>query len=697
MILQDVLIPARRFEVDIVLGPHDGLSLIEQYIARAIALGAATVDAVARTLTLPDRMVLEAAVDLLSRGLVEVRHDGNLAVNGRLLAAMGDPAAPTKDWFLPFQSARLPEPRTVTLIQDLVAGEVFSLPYGPLDRERLPAMPPNESVPGLEDIPLATLVATVTSKLRAERRARTRDATSQDDLRDAALPRDARILSVRLARGATGGESSGAVAVRGMWILARVAVTARGSDEPPRVAIVEPSAMPPHVRKSIADALDDLWTRGYARGAGQFFDRIEASRDEWEEERPRFVAATNVVQRMRSLLAEIADNRDAIHQELSELEDAVSNGAEHLAAFSADANLVMGTSGTFTEAALDALASAEEQVVLACPWIGRIGRDPVWRDSIQDAVARGVKVALVWGIDGGTPAEDEASWQAIRALIRNAGPRGGIILANRGACSHAKLIVCDASWALATSCNFLNAAPERARREVGVRIRTNNGVVPLGLQSVLAWARRLIPDHAARDRCVDAPALFGLREFRPDVAIAHDPIAPPNPYFGNVGFETWRSAWEARVTELEKLEGRTGSTVVPVYDGEHRDLLVRAIEQARERVLIESHRVGGYGLTEPVLEALLAARRRGVKVVIRHGADVAPEPVARERLDGLEAAGANVGSIDTHAKILVHDDWAVISSFNFLSADSGQRGAHELGLRVRDPRIVDAIWAGAAP
>ncbi|MGE0789762.1 MAG: phospholipase D-like domain-containing protein [Sandaracinaceae bacterium] len=690
MNLQEVLIPARRFEVEIVLGPHDGLSLIEQYIVRAIALGARTVESVAGTLALPDRLVLEAGVDLLSRGLIEVRADGSLGANDRLLQAMGDPATPTKDWFLAFQSARVPEPRTVTLVQDLVAGEVFSLSHGPLNRERLPAMPQNERVPALADIPLAGLVTAVTSRLRAERLAR--NLPKADDLRDTALPRDARILNVRLARAAA--EGSGAVTVRAMWILARVAVTERGANEPPRVTIVEPNGLSPQVRRSIRDTLDDLWIRGYARGPGQFFARIEASAEEAEEERPRFAAASNVVQHMRSLLSQTIDDHATTHRELSDLELTVADTAEQLATYWGDASLIVGTAATFRDAALEALREAKNQVVLACPWIGRMGRDPAWRQAIEGAVSRGVKVVVIWGIDDGLPAGDDPSWQAVCTLVRGEWA-GRVILTNRGARSHAKLIACDATWAVVSSCNFLNAAPERTRREVGVRVQMKDRVVPLALQTVLAWARRLIPDQAARDRCVDAPALFGLREFRPDLPIVRDPIHPPNPLFGNVGFETWRKAWDARIAELENVARATAS-VVPIYDGEHRDLLVRAIEQVRERLLVESHRVSPYGLTEPIFKALLAARARDVALVIRYGTDETLEPIARERLDLLAAAGAQIATLDTHAKILLHDDWAVVSSFNFLSADPGQRGAHELGLRVRHSDVVDALWHGTA-
>lgn len=695
MSLQSVLIPARRFDVEVMLGPHDGLGIVEQNILRAIALGAGSVELVGNVLKLPAPLVLDAAMDLLSRGLVEQRDGGSLEIGASVREAMGDPDAPKADWFLSFGSARMHDPHPIGLVQDLVAGEVFALPFIPVDRPGLPVMPRSDDVPPLREIPLATLSRAAISAIRAHRRRR---SAREDELRDAPLPRDSRVLDVRLARTASAGAGTGGeVEMRARWIPALVRVTNRGQAEPPRVAIVEPHALPPHVRTAISTALDELWLREYGRGQGQFFARMRPSVEETLEDEtpPHLVTSEPLLRRMASVLEESSDRPQDIHEELTDLDEQVTETAELLAPFAGSSELVVGTSATFRDAAFEALATANEQVVLACPWVGQMGRDSSWQDAIRHAMARGIKVVLVWGIDGELLDDGETSWRALLALARE-DDAGGLVFANRGASSHAKLIACDLSWAIATSCNYLNASPGRERREVGLRIRTVDRTVPLALQSVLGWARRRIPDHRAGDRCVGSPALFGLREARPDVLVESEQVLPPNTLWGAIGINTWRDGWRKRLDYLRALVGSSGSVVVPVLDGEHRDLLVRSIEQARRRLLIESHRASGYGLTEPVVEALRDALDRGVQVVLRHGTDEAPEAGTQERLDALQAVGARVVALDTHAKVLVHDDWAVVSSFNFLSADPGRRGAHELGLRTNDVTVANALWSAAA-
>lgn len=65
-------------------------------------------------------------------------------------------------------------------------------------------------------------------------------------------------------------------------------------------------------------------------------------------------------------------------------------------------------------------------------------------------------------------------------------------------------------------------------------------------------------------------------------------------------------------------------------------------------------------------------------------------------LDGtgfeIAAGGAATAGLPSHAKVLVCDEWAIVSSYNFLSADPGLRSAHELGLQVFDDAAVDFLW-----
>jgi hypothetical protein len=696
VLLQDVLIPARRFEVEVVLGPHDGLSILEQHVLRAVGMGSPTVEAVAALLAIPARMSLDAAVDLLARGLIDVEVNGKLRLPEVVSRAMGDPTHPESGWFLGFQSAHLPETQSVSLVQDLVAGEVFSPPRGtPFGRDRLPTMPESTQIPAVDEIPLATLLPAVNQAMLA---ARGDSAQVSSDLDATPLPRDARVLDVRVRRGTlSSGGSGGPVAVRGIRVMAQVRVTERGADEPPRVSIVEPARIPMHVRRSIASALDGLWARGFGRGAGQFFERLrtpvgDGSADEVTTE----VSPGPALARIGALLADDVRPVVELHSEITAVEDGARAAAEHLAAHAANANLLVGNAGTFVDLATAALSTATHQVLLACPWVGQLRRSEKMRAAVRKAVGKGVNVVIVWGISDARASQDDDGPRAVEG-IRDEDALGALVLADRAASSHAKAIVCDADWMVVSSCNFLNAPPDRPTREVGLRVQLNeDGSVPLALQATLSWARRLIPDHRIQDRCLDDPVFFGRRGARPLLTLTAEAVLPPNLAFGDAGVSVWRAAWLRRFNGLRDAVARAESAVVPVKDAEHRDLLVRAIANASNRLLIESHRVTAHGLSEFVCASLVGAAQRKVEVRLRYGTGTDIDPTTHQRLADLRDAGISIAASDTHAKVLVCDEWAVVSSHNFLSVDPSARSAHELGLRVHAPALVDEVWAGSS-
>lgn len=688
---QQVLVPCRRFEVEVVLGPHDGLSIIEQTILRLAAVGRATVDEVAALLHIPPRMVLDASVDLLARGLVDVQLDGTLLAVPEVVEAMGEPASPKKDWFAAFQSGNVPEAATVHLVQDLVAGEVFRYPRVPLlERERLPIMPENAEIPSVDEIPLATLLAAVTRALLAFRS----ESAFGDDLHADAVPRDARVLQVKLRRTGASGPPAHLLTQRAL-LQASVLASEQGDDEPPRVAIVDPEWIPLHVRAKISSTLAGLWLRGFGRGRGQFFERLDASVDAPSSHEQPTVAphAIELVQAVETLLADEKRPSEAAHRDLVVADAAARPHVEHLSAYSAPATLMLGRAADFRSAMLEALASAERQVVLASPWMTQLDRSDELREAIERATARGVHVVVIWGIERRQRRPDEPGWDTLARLgAQSRGSSGAVVYCDRGAGSHAKLIVCDLDWMVLSSCNFLSASPEKQQREVGIRVTASDGVVPLAMQEILGWARRLMPDYLVQQRCVDLPALFGRVESRPILSLDDAVIGPPQLLFGDVGVEIWRRAWTARVTGLRDMLTMAQDAVVPVFDRGHREALILAVSTARKRLSIESHRVSAQGLSEPIVDELERAISRGVEVRLVHDASTEIDPTAKQRLLRLSTAGATVSPRDTHAKTLVCDDWAVVASHNFLSVESGTRSARELGVQVFTRPLVDALW-----
>lgn len=480
-----------------------------------------------------------------------------------------------------------------------------------------------------------------------------------------------------------------------MMILAHVEGEPRGDDEPPRINILGPAAVPRRVRKSIASALDGLWLRGFGRGQEQFFDRV-ARRFSLPTrlEAEAVHSPDQTLARLDELLSAEGDPVQA-HAALLAACDEARPAIEQLASHVADAEVMVGPAALFREEALKALRDARQQVVFACPWIRQLGRAEDLQDAFRDALQRGVNVVVVWGIDESRLEASEPATAFLATTEQDArGWPGALILASRGAHSHAKVIAQDLDWVLVSSSNFLNSDPSKRDREVGVRLSlAADESVSLPAQTVLSWVRRLIPDYLVQERCVEAPLLLGRLERRVPFAFGTS-IMSPQTELGDVGLGAWRAAWQTRRTELAEavLLGREG--VMPVFDAQHRDLFVRAAATAKRRFGVASHRVTTHGLSEQVVSYLLGALENNVEVRISHDSasilDAEPEAVAR--LERVAGAGAAIAALPSHAKVLVCDDWAIVSSYNFLSADPGMRSAHELGLQVFDSAAVDALW-----
>jgi hypothetical protein len=672
--------------------------VVEQLLLRGVAAGASTVDVLAEALELPQRLVLDAAIDLLARSLVETTPEGTLEVHATVAAAMGDPSLPKRDWFLGFQSAEIPDPQPIPLLQDLVAGEVFlarKLP--PIDRVRLPVMPENSDVPDIDEIPRGVLLAAVTHAMRARA-----DARPKDDLREVVprLPRNARVLQVHLRRSGPAGGPASHVAVRRAMLLAHIEGESRGDHAPPRINVLGPGAVPRWVRRSIAFALDGLWMRGYGRGQDQFFDRV-ARRFSLpaNPEAEAVHSPDQTIAKLDDLLSaqgDPAQRHDALLIACDEARPAV----EHLASHVADAEVIAGPAALFREEALRALREAQQQVVLACPWIRQLGRAEDFQDALRGALQRGVNVVLVWGIDDSRLEASDPTTTFLTATEQDArGWPGAFVLASRGAHSHAKVIARDLDWVLVSSANFLNSDPAKQDREVGVRLSlASDDSVSLPAQSVLSWVRRMIPDYLVQERCVEAPLLLGRVERRVAFALG-TPIMRPQMDLGEVGVAAWSAAWQGRRNELGEAAVLGRSAVVPVYDAQHRDLFVRAAATAKRRFGVASHRVTTHGLSDQVVGCLLAALLNKVEVRLSYDSTsiLEAEPEAEARVMRVAEAGALTGSLPSHAKFLVCDDWAIVSSYNFLSADPGLRSAHELGLQVFDEALVQLLWDLLSP
>jgi hypothetical protein len=273
------------------------------------------------------------------------------------------------------------------------------------------------------------------------------------------------------------------------------------------------------------------------------------------------------------------------------------------------------------------------------------------------------------------------------------------VLPERSSRHHAKVIVCDLDWALVTSCNFLNAPPSRSVDEVGVYVTAARHAASSILSDerpaparavidVLDWTRRVLPQYELRRHVQSTPVLFGRRDIAAEFSIGEPVTLPAND--SARGF--WKDAWTRRSAYYWSLLKETKCMGVPICDDENRRLLLHALESCQQRLLIASPELGRGILGALPARAIADKRSCNVAIGIYYqqwapGADMNTD--YRSRRTELEQAGVRFACINSHAKLLICDDWAIVGSFNFLSFQGG--GRSELGLRILAKDLVDEL------
>jgi hypothetical protein len=137
-----------------------------------------------------------------------------------------------------------------------------------------------------------------------------------------------------------------------------------------------------------------------------------------------------------------------------------------------------------------------------------------------------------------------------------------------------------------------------------------------------------------------------------------------------------------------------------LYDESHAEVLREALVNASRRLLVTSHKINrsatGHSDTGGGKLDWLARRGPvpGFELSLVSGRKPKPDNWTLEDQNRLEqlAEGANgllrLGD-ETHARVLVYDDVAVVSGYNFLSTTHNKR---QVGVMIHGAAIADALW-----
>lgn len=306
------------------------------------------------------------------------------------------------------------------------------------------------------------------------------------------------------------------------------------------------------------------------------------------------------------------------------------------------------------------------------------------REPLLQALDRGLNIDLLWGYrSGSTEGELDKQTRNWFNEIRRQSPNGKLRFNLMPSDSHGKLLIYDnphgSYCGYVGSYNWLSSrvTPQGADR----RSPGQNVSVRVAHPTILAELFRSVAGlwlAGAANRLSDGPDRWRrLAESMERLAVDE----------------------AAHVTSDGKYENEDHSQcmVRVVRDQEHDQLMRGLLLAAERRCLITSHR---FGLNADIRLAPLEKRAYAENFSLRivHG-DTLDIELTRynnilQRLK--KCTPALVESRQGfHAKVIVADNTAIISSYNYLSADpfGRARNGREIGVLIDSPALADLLWS----
>jgi len=321
-----------------------------------------------------------------------------------------------------------------------------------------------------------------------------------------------------------------------------------------------------------------------------------------------------------------------------------------------------------------ALTQAQSTLFVASAFFDTSEVDSEVRDLILAALKRGVQIYFFWGYaikDGVLGSESALAW--LRQLRRDAAGHGNRLRFNQQPTdSHAKFLVFDRNGkfeAFVGSCNWLSTClslkdDARVPMEATVRLRHPSIIASICRSAAGFWVL------SRRGVFADAPELLrrAAQDLDSEASLVEDMETPAQAQASN-------------------------ALVRIVRDQEHESLMRELLLQAKQRCLIVSHKLGAKALIR--LASLRGNADPCKNVVVQYGRTTTTAPSLSDVEASLRSVKASLSAVPSrHSKILVVDQTALVSSYNFLSADPfGNFGnAREIGVLVEGGHLPDILW-----
>lgn len=330
------------------------------------------------------------------------------------------------------------------------------------------------------------------------------------------------------------------------------------------------------------------------------------------------------------------------------------------------------------EAALiDTIEQAHSHLLVLSAHASEAALDKI-KAPIKSAIERGVRVDVLWGLtspnEGGeSHAKTTKKWlQEMRKSL--SGGVGDHLTVNEDALdSDAKVLVWDTPdgcyHTVVGSYNWLygldSPSAEHPGSDIGVRLNHSRLVGNI-CTTVSGWLD-------ARGQQLSGVALR----------------------WRNIGKDL------AQKEDLDVSEGTaTATSMRVIYDESHAEILREGLINASRRLLVSSHKLNRSATGSPYggggkLDWLVRRRQSSdFSFVLVTGKSPRVDYWNAEderRLNDLvnNVNGKKCIESGTHARVLIYDDVAVVSGYNFLSTTSNKR---QIGVMIRGGHIADALW-----
>ncbi|RIJ26565.1 phospholipase D-like domain-containing protein [Henriciella mobilis] len=300
------------------------------------------------------------------------------------------------------------------------------------------------------------------------------------------------------------------------------------------------------------------------------------------------------------------------------------------------------------------LRKARKLVVIHTTFL-REGAFLALQEDFRAAVNRGAKIHVFWGQgDSATEAaSSRAEAERLRIQLGNWGLNSNITIHNASTNSHAKILLADDGsgdfTATIGSCNWLYSGFDSFEA------------------SVILRDPRLVSD-----------VLFELAEM----------VRTSNRDFTDIGVNFLQLA-----RTLAIRSPRNGTSEVKILIGEeHDDCVLDARDNAQRQVDVISHRLGVTAVPAIILPMVSATRARGIQTNLFYSKASGPvsSEDSQEVRNGYQGEGVSITPVYSprvHAKMLLRDDdHGIITSLNWLSADTSNARPHqEMGVMIRSP------------